>query len=286
MSFNLPQASTGTATITIQSIGVFNDPVTLAATNLPNGVQVSFTPNPVTPPVGGSTTSIATISATRSVSTGTYTFSLTGTAGSIAHKQDVTLKVSGCLIATATYGSELSPEVQFLRDFRDYQILNTFAGSNFMIAFNAWYYSFSPTVANYIATHEAVKTTMKFVLYPLIGVLHLSSASYATLSFEPEVAALMAGVVASSLVGLVYLALPVSGVLWLARRRLQRSTEKRIAKLLGALTLVLLAGFVVSEMLAIPLAMILVSAALVLTILTIGAVLPAFAIVEFARRRQ
>jgi len=286
VSFNLPQASSGTATITIQSVGIFNDPVTLSASNLPSGASASFTPNPITPPTEGTVTSIATVSAPRSVSTGTYTFSITGTSGSITHKKDITLKVSGCLIATATYGSELSPEVQFLRDFRDYQILRTFAGSNFMIAFNAWYYSFSPTVANYIATHETVKTAMKLVLYPLIGVLHVSSASYATLNFEPEVAALMAGVVASSLIGLVYLALPVSGALWLMRRRLQRSTEKRIVKSLASLALALLAAFVVSEILAVPLAMILVSAAVVLTVLTIGTLLPAFAIVELARRRH
>jgi len=286
VSFNLPQASSGTAIITIQSVGIFNDPVTLSASNLPGGASVSFTPNPITPPVAGTVTSIATVSVPRSVSTGTYTFSITGTSGSITHKKDITLKVSGCLIATATYGSELSPEVQFLRDFRDYQILRTFAGSNFMIAFNAWYYSFSPTVANYIATHETVKTAMKLVLYPLIGVLHVSSASYATLNFEPEVAALMAGVVASSLIGLVYLALPVSGALWLMRRRLQRSTEKRIVKSLASLALALLAAFVVSEILAVPLAMILVSAAVVLTVLTIGTLLPAFAIVELARRRH
>ena len=38
----------------------------------------------------------------------------------------------GCIIATSTYGSELSPEVQFLREFRDDTVLNTFAGSGFM----------------------------------------------------------------------------------------------------------------------------------------------------------
>ena len=285
-SLNLPQASTATATIIVQSVGVFNDPVGLATSNLPGGVSVSFTPNPITPSAGGTATSTATVSVTWSVPTGTYTFSITATSGSITHSTDVTINVSGCLIATATYGSELSPEVQFLRDFRDFQILHTFAGTSFMVAFNTWYYSFSPAVAHYETIHPAVRATMKFVLYPLIGLLHVSSASYAMLSLEPEIGALTAGIIASSLVGLVYLALPVSGALWLAGRRLTRGMEKRIAKSLAFLFLTSLAGFAFSELLSIPLAMVLISSAMVLTVLAIGTLLPAFAVVEFIRRRQ
>jgi peptide/nickel transport system substrate-binding protein len=45
----------------------------------------------------------------------------------------------GCVIATATFGSELSPEVQFLRTFRDQKVMVTFAGSQFMVVFNASY---------------------------------------------------------------------------------------------------------------------------------------------------
>ena len=36
---------------------------------------------------------------------------------------------SGCLIATVAFGSELSPQVQFLRNFRDNRILSTVSGS-------------------------------------------------------------------------------------------------------------------------------------------------------------
>jgi hypothetical protein len=75
-------------------------------------------------------------------------------------------------------------------------------------------------------------------------------------------------------------------VLWLARRRLQRSTEKKVGKSLVSLVLVLLAAFAVSEMLAVPLAMIMISAALILSILAIGTILPAMAIVELTRRRN
>ncbi len=56
---------------------------------------------------------------------------------------------SGCLIATAAFGSELTPQVQYLRNFRENYILSTASGSAFMSAFNSVYYSFSPQVADY-----------------------------------------------------------------------------------------------------------------------------------------
>ncbi|MDC4218464.1 MAG: copper-binding protein, partial [Candidatus Nitrosopumilus limneticus] len=55
----------------------------------------------------------------------------------------------GCLIATATYGSELAPQVQLLREIRDNQLLNTESGSAFMKTFNDMYYTFSPTIADW-----------------------------------------------------------------------------------------------------------------------------------------
>ena len=109
-----------------------------------------------------------------------------------------------CLIATATYGSELTPEVQFLRSFRDQEILSTFAGSQFMNVFNTWYYSFSPYVASFIADKPVIRNVLKAALYPLIGILHLSSATYTVFGFNEELGVVMAGLVASSLIGIVY----------------------------------------------------------------------------------
>ena len=54
----------------------------------------------------------------------------------------------GCLIATATYGSEMSPQVQQLRELRDNVVLNTESGNSFMKSFNQFYYSFSPIIAD------------------------------------------------------------------------------------------------------------------------------------------
>ena len=42
----------------------------------------------------------------------------------------------GCLIATATFGSELAPQVQQLRELRDNTIQKTNSGMAFMTTFN------------------------------------------------------------------------------------------------------------------------------------------------------
>jgi len=126
--------------------------------------------------------------------------------GASSQSRPFTVKKSGCLIATATYGSELSPYVQFLRGFRDDTVLTTFAGSSFMSVFNMWYYSFSPSVASSISGNGALRGVMKVVLYPLIGLLHVSSTTFSLFSFNPEMAVVMAGLVASALIGVVYFA--------------------------------------------------------------------------------
>jgi peptide/nickel transport system substrate-binding protein len=111
----------------------------------------------------------------------------------------------GCLIATAAYGSELASPVQFLRSFRDGQVMKTFAGSSFMEAFNRFYYSFSPIIAGEIAENSALKLPTRLFIYPLIGTLYLSSQIYEIFSVIPEVAVVMAGFSASIMIGAVYL---------------------------------------------------------------------------------
>ena len=111
---------------------------------------------------------------------------------------------SQCFIATATYGSELAPEVALLRYFRDAQVLRTSAGSSFMLAFNAFYYSFSPQVAAFISSHGAVRAAMKAILYPLIGILFLSSKIFQISSVNGEFAITVAGIFAAFGIGAVY----------------------------------------------------------------------------------
>ena len=46
----------------------------------------------------------------------------------------------GCLIATATYGTELAPQVQQLSELRDSKLLQTQSATLFMDIFNDFYY--------------------------------------------------------------------------------------------------------------------------------------------------
>ncbi len=91
----------------------------------------------------------------------------------------------GCLIATATYGSELSPQVQQLRELRDNYLLKTESGSNFMMEFNKLYYSFSPTIADLERESSIFKEVVKLTITPMI--LSLSILNYIDMDSEAEV---------------------------------------------------------------------------------------------------
>jgi peptide/nickel transport system substrate-binding protein len=106
-----------------------------------------------------------------------------------------------CLIATATFGSELAPQVQLLREFRDKRIMSTVSGSSFMGVFNAWYYSFSPYVADYEREQPWLQQTAKGFIYPTLAILQLSEKASL---IDGEYGALIAGFVAGSLIGAVY----------------------------------------------------------------------------------
>ena len=79
----------------------------------------------------------------------------------------------GCLIATATYGSELASQVQMLREIRDNQLMNTESGTSFMSTFNEIYYSFSPYIADMERESPVFKEAVKLAITPMISSLAL-----------------------------------------------------------------------------------------------------------------
>ena len=90
----------------------------------------------------------------------------------------------GCLIATAAFGSELAPQVQFLRELRDNTVLQTTSGTAFMNTFNQFYYSFSPYVADYERENPVFKEAVKVTLTPLLTSLTL--LNYVDIDTEEE----------------------------------------------------------------------------------------------------
>jgi len=90
----------------------------------------------------------------------------------------------GCLIATAAFGSEMAPQVQFLREIRDNTVMSTESGTAFMTGFNQFYYSFSPQIADYERENPVFKETVKVTLTPLLTSLTL--LNYVEIDSEEE----------------------------------------------------------------------------------------------------
>jgi len=91
----------------------------------------------------------------------------------------------GCLIATATFGSELAPQVQQLREIRDNSLLQTESGSAFMESFNQFYYSFSPGIADFERENAIFKEVVKLTITPLLT--SLSILNYVDIDSEETV---------------------------------------------------------------------------------------------------
>ncbi len=82
-------------------------------------------------------------------------------------------QLSGCLIATATYGTEFAPQVQQLREIREYTLLSTNSGTAFLGTFNYVYYSFSPTIADWERENPTFKELVKIAITPMLSTLSL-----------------------------------------------------------------------------------------------------------------
>ena len=112
-------------------------------------------------------------------------------------------RIGGCLIATATYGSELAPQVQLLRELRDNTVLQTESGTSFMTGFNQFYYSFSPTIADYERENPAFKEAVKLTLTPLLTSLTL--LQYADIDSEYDMLGYGIGIILLN-VGMYFIA--------------------------------------------------------------------------------
>ena len=113
----------------------------------------------------------------------------------------------GCLIATAAYGSEMSQQVQLLRELRDNQLLQTESGSAFMGAFNNVYYSFSPAIADMERENPMFKEVVKLGLTPMLSSLSIMENA----NSESEVLGLGLSVIALNLG--MYLGVPAFGII-------------------------------------------------------------------------
>jgi streptogramin lyase len=246
-TISLPQGSSRSVTITGLSISNYAGQVMLTSVNAADNEAVSS--GKLNIPSSGKTNTEVAISLSPNATARTTGLVIQGTDGTIVHTITILLTIINstsspattskpqCLIATATYGSDISPEVQFLRTFRD-DVLKSKTGWAFLIMFNAWYYSFSPYIAQQISNDWIARIAMKGVLYPLIDSLFLASRVYNVLSADPEAATLLSGLLASSLIGAIYVGLPLG---FLTRRTRFRLNQRLMSTMLfgGIITILL-----------------------------------------------
>ena len=123
----------------------------------------------------------------------------------------------GCLIATATYGSELAPQVQQLRELRNHSFLETTSGKIFLDSFNTVYYSFSPSVADLERQNPIFKESIKLLITPMISTL--SILNHVDIDAEETVVGYGIGIILLN-VGMYFVA-PALGIVY-GRRILLR----------------------------------------------------------------
>ena len=169
----MDKGQTKSVTIGIDSTGSYSGSINFQASSLsPSDLRVVDITSPVSVDPNAPSPS-ATLTVESIGDKGTYVVSVTGNDGAITHTVEQQVKVNGCLIATATFGSELAPQVQMLREIRDNSLLQTNSGAAFMGGFNAIYYTFAPTVSDWEIQNPAFKEIVKITITPLISSLSL-----------------------------------------------------------------------------------------------------------------
>lgn len=201
--------TSSTSSVTTTSLQTSS--ITTTSTSTTTGSTLIETTTTLTIGSSSQTTTTTIVSSTSS-STSTTTETQTSL-------RTISLPTIRCVIATAAFGSELSPEVQFLKQFRDEKAMSTFSGKMFMAAFNAAYYSVSPPIANFIAKHSWAASVVRILIHPLVAVLRFTTGFSEYIDGD-EASMLSCGLLASMLLGLIYL-FPFLFLIHYARRDVQ-----------------------------------------------------------------
>jgi len=217
------EATSTTITLTETST-VFSPTITVPTTRVTSAGTTIYSPTVTltsTTSTGTTTITTSTIMTTTTAYSPTVTMTSTMRIVTTIIPPSV---VRPCIIASAAYGSELAEPVRFLREFRDQKVRTTFAGAEFMKAFDALYYSFSPVVAEAMAADPTTGSLVRTSISPLIKSLSLASRMFRLLPMNSELATLLTGIVASGLIGVIYVT-PFA-VSWAIRKKLRTAGDQ------------------------------------------------------------
>ena len=135
---------------------------------------------------------------------------------------------SPCIIATVAYGSPMAPEVAYMRHVRDDLIGSTEVGKEIVKAWNAFYYSWSPTVANLAARSDVLKASLRALLTPLVGITRIAGYTFESIAqINRSLASVVAFAVAATLSIAVYILTPMLCII---------RAYKRISKICGGVS--------------------------------------------------
>jgi len=124
--------------------------------------------------------------------------------------------------------------------------------------------------------------TMRIVLYPLIAILSVGSIPFGLFPTHSELAAVISGLMITSLIGAAYLSLPLTTLSFYSRK--QRSISNRVQRILAVVLAVSLAGIAVSEAATIEPLMILSTVTTVLSTLLLSGLITSRALLWIALR--
>ena len=230
-SQTIQQSASATFAVTATTISGVPREVTLGIDALPPNSSVSWTPSNIV--VASTTGSTVEFTMQTSSSTPAQTYAdlhVSASGGGTSSKSPpftltvtattpvttpVTTPTPGparCVIATAAYGSEMAPDVVYMRYIRDNLIGSSPIGRTLVGAFNAFYYSWSPTVAGVIAGNELLRAIFRVVLLPLIGIVRVTALLFTATTYlagSRDLASVVAFLVAAAMTVAVYVAFPV-----------------------------------------------------------------------------
>ncbi|WP_455368618.1 CFI-box-CTERM domain-containing protein [[Eubacterium] cellulosolvens] len=167
------------------------------------------------------TTTTIDTSTTTTDSTTTTTDTLTTTdtpTPSPSNKPPPSTKQS-CVIVTASYGSDLAPEVYYMRYVRDNMIGSTDTGKILVSGWNTFYYSWSPYVSNIISHSETLQYTFRILLLPLVAIIHSTANIYSGIApLSLTSASIIAFIFAAVSSTVIYFVIPLITLIIFSRK--------------------------------------------------------------------